>query len=121
MNILSKLLRSFTKSTAVISCCVLKLFLVVIFISEDESENSQDYPEFKAKREFLMSGLPESLKKKIAKKAAVLEAYSAANSCFQKVIHVQQKDNGECWPFEVFLINIKLLNVFTSRMVYGHI
>ncbi|XP_026566868.1 ATPase family AAA domain-containing protein 5 [Pseudonaja textilis] len=67
----------------------------VIFVnsSEDESENSQDYTEFKAKREFLMSGLPESLKKKIAKKAAVLEAYSAANSCFQKVIHVQQKDD----------------------------
>ncbi|KAG8129356.1 hypothetical protein E2320_016057, partial [Naja naja] len=67
----------------------------VIFVksSEDESENSQDYTEFKAKREFLMSGLPESLKKKIAKKAAVLEVYSAANSCFQKVIHVQQKDD----------------------------
>ncbi|XP_032066491.1 ATPase family AAA domain-containing protein 5 [Thamnophis elegans] len=68
--------------------------VIVIKSSEDESENSQDYTEFKAKREFLMSGLPESLKKKIAKKAAVLEAYSAANSCFQKVIHVQQKDNG---------------------------
>uniref|UniRef100_A0A8C5SCX2 Uncharacterized protein n=1 Tax=Laticauda laticaudata TaxID=8630 RepID=A0A8C5SCX2_LATLA len=68
----------------------------VIFVksSEDESENSQDYTEFKTKREFLMSGLPESLKKKIAKKAEVLEAYSAANSCFQKVTHVQQKDDG---------------------------
>ncbi|XP_058024594.1 ATPase family AAA domain-containing protein 5 isoform X2 [Ahaetulla prasina] len=68
----------------------------VIFIksSEDESENSQDDTEFKAKREFLMSGLPESLKKKIAKKAVVLEAYCAVNSCFQKVIHVQQKDDG---------------------------
>uniref|UniRef100_A0A8C6VI96 ATPase family AAA domain containing 5 n=1 Tax=Naja naja TaxID=35670 RepID=A0A8C6VI96_NAJNA len=83
----------FVKATK--NCCVLKLFLVVIFISEDESENSQDYTEFKAKREFLMSGLPESLKKKIAKKAAVLEVYSAANSCFQKVIHVQQKDDSE--------------------------
>ncbi|KAM6474332.1 ATPase family AAA domain-containing protein 5 isoform 1-T1 [Liasis olivaceus] len=61
--------------------------------SEDESENSQDDTEFKAKREFLMSGLPESLKRQIAKKAAALEAYSAANSCFQKVIHVQQKDD----------------------------
>ncbi|XP_034268402.1 ATPase family AAA domain-containing protein 5 isoform X1 [Pantherophis guttatus] len=68
---------------------------VFIKSSEDESENSQDDTEFKAKREFLMSGLPESLKKKIAKKAVVLEAYSAVNSCFQKVIHVQQK-NDEC-------------------------
>ncbi|KAM3848519.1 ATPase family AAA domain-containing protein 5 isoform 2-T2 [Vipera latastei] len=67
----------------------------IIFVksSEDESENSQDHTEFKAKRDFLMSGLPESLKKQIAKKAAALEASSAANSCFQKVIHVQQKDD----------------------------
>ncbi|XP_063149639.1 ATPase family AAA domain-containing protein 5 [Candoia aspera] len=61
--------------------------------SEGESENSQDDTEFKAKREFLMSGLPESLKRQIAKKAAALEAYFAANSCFQKVVHVQQKDD----------------------------
>ncbi|XP_039199544.1 ATPase family AAA domain-containing protein 5 isoform X2 [Crotalus tigris] len=67
--------------------------IIIVKSSEDESENSQDHTEFKARREFLMSGLPESLKKQIAKKAAALEAYSAANSCFQKVIHVQQKDD----------------------------
>ncbi|XP_053154756.1 ATPase family AAA domain-containing protein 5 isoform X2 [Hemicordylus capensis] len=65
---------------------------IVVESSEDESENSQDEEQFKAKREFLMSGLPESLKRQIAKKAASLEAYSAANSCFQSVVHVQQKD-----------------------------
>ncbi|XP_062975988.1 ATPase family AAA domain-containing protein 5 [Elgaria multicarinata webbii] len=62
--------------------------------SDDDSENSQDDKQFKAKREFLLSGLPESLKKQIAKKAAALEAFSAANSCFQTVAHVQQKDYG---------------------------
>ncbi|XP_030389758.1 ATPase family AAA domain-containing protein 5 isoform X1 [Gopherus evgoodei] len=61
--------------------------------SQDTSENSQDDEQFKAKREFLMSGLPESLKRHIAKKAAVLEAYSVASCCFQKVVHVQQKDD----------------------------
>nr|XP_060619944.1 ATPase family AAA domain-containing protein 5 [Anolis sagrei ordinatus] len=62
--------------------------------SEDGSENSQDVMQFRAKRNFLMSGLPESLKRQIAKKAAALEAYSLANSCFQTVVHVQQKDEG---------------------------
>ncbi|XP_053904378.1 ATPase family AAA domain-containing protein 5 [Malaclemys terrapin pileata] len=61
--------------------------------SQDTSENSQDDEQFKAKREFLMSGLPESLKRHIAKKAAVLEAYSVASCCFQRVVHVQQKDD----------------------------
>ncbi|KAL8163750.1 UNVERIFIED_CONTAM: hypothetical protein K2H54_036773 [Gekko kuhli] len=63
--------------------------------SEDESENSQDDEQFKAKRKFLMSGLPESLKRQIAKKAAALEAYSATSSCLRMVGHVQQKDE-EC-------------------------
>nr|XP_056716409.1 ATPase family AAA domain-containing protein 5 [Euleptes europaea] len=62
--------------------------------SEDESENSQDDEQSKAKFTFLMSGLPESLKRQIAKKAAALEAYSATNSCFRTVVHVQQKDEG---------------------------
>ncbi|XP_015280171.1 PREDICTED: ATPase family AAA domain-containing protein 5 [Gekko japonicus] len=62
--------------------------------SEDESENSQDDEQFKAKRKFLMSGLPESLKRQIAKKAAALEAYSATNSCLRTVGHVQQKDEA---------------------------
>ncbi|NXJ44870.1 ATAD5 protein, partial [Spizaetus tyrannus] len=71
---------------------------VVIFdeSSQDASENSQDDDQFRAKREFLMSGLPESLKKQIAKKAAAMEAYSVASSCFKTVVHVQQKD--DCYP-----------------------
>ncbi|XP_025902608.1 ATPase family AAA domain-containing protein 5 [Nothoprocta perdicaria] len=71
---------------------------IIIFdeSSQDASENSQDGDQFRAKREFLMSGLPELLKRQIAKKAAVLEAYSVASSSFKTVVHVQQKD--ECYP-----------------------
>ncbi|XP_071429865.1 ATPase family AAA domain-containing protein 5 [Pithys albifrons albifrons] len=71
---------------------------VVIFdeSSQDASENSQDDEQFRAKREFLKSGLPESLKRQIAKKAAAMEAYSLASSCFRTVVHVQQKDH--CSP-----------------------
>ncbi|NWH94210.1 ATAD5 protein, partial [Aegithalos caudatus] len=71
---------------------------IVIFdeSSQDASENSQDGDPFRAKREFLMSGLPESLKRQIAKKAAAMEAYSLASSCFKTVVHVQQKDG--CSP-----------------------
>ncbi|KFP71219.1 ATPase family AAA domain-containing protein 5, partial [Acanthisitta chloris] len=71
---------------------------VVIFDegSQDASENSQDDDQFRAKREFLRSGLPESLKRQIARKAAALEAYSLAGSCFRAVVHVQQKD--DCHP-----------------------
>uniref|UniRef100_A0A8C6N627 Uncharacterized protein n=1 Tax=Melopsittacus undulatus TaxID=13146 RepID=A0A8C6N627_MELUD len=71
---------------------------IVIFdeSSHDASENSQDDDQFRAKREFLMSGLPESLKRQIAKKAAAMEAYSLASSCFKPVVHVQQKD--DCCP-----------------------
>ncbi|KGL89360.1 ATPase family AAA domain-containing protein 5, partial [Charadrius vociferus] len=71
---------------------------IVIFdeSSQDASENSQDDDQFRAKREFLMSGLPESLRRQIAKKAAAMEAYSLASSCFKTVVHVQQKD--DCYP-----------------------
>ncbi|NWU77129.1 ATAD5 protein, partial [Onychorhynchus coronatus] len=71
---------------------------IVIFdeSSRDASENSQDDDQFRAKREFLMSGLPETLKRQIAKKAAAMEAYSLASSCFKTVVHVQQKD--DCYP-----------------------
>uniref|UniRef100_A0A670IDG5 ATPase family AAA domain containing 5 n=1 Tax=Podarcis muralis TaxID=64176 RepID=A0A670IDG5_PODMU len=80
-----------------------------------DSENSQDGKQFKAKREFLMSGLPESLKRQIAKKAAALEAYSSVNSCFRTVVHVQQKDCG-ClmWrlapPSSPLLTNLREVN-----------
>uniref|UniRef100_A0A8C3LYM1 ATPase family AAA domain containing 5 n=1 Tax=Chrysolophus pictus TaxID=9089 RepID=A0A8C3LYM1_CHRPC len=68
---------------------------VVIFddSSQDASENSQDDDQFRAKREFLMSGLPELLKRQIAKKAAAMEAYFLASSYFKTVVHVQQKDD----------------------------
>ncbi|NXN15522.1 ATAD5 protein, partial [Indicator maculatus] len=68
---------------------------IVIFdeSSQDASENSQDDDQFRAKREFLMSGLPESLKRQIAKKAAAMEVYSLASSSFRTVVHVQQKDD----------------------------
>ncbi|NWR82378.1 ATAD5 protein, partial [Furnarius figulus] len=71
---------------------------IVIFdeSSQDASENSQDDDQFRAKREFLMSGLPESLKRQIAKRAAAMEAYSLASSCFKAVVHVQQKE--DCYP-----------------------
>ncbi|NXX87157.1 ATAD5 protein, partial [Urocolius indicus] len=71
---------------------------IVIFdeSSQDASENSQDDDQFRAKREFLRSGLPESLKRQIAKKAAAMEAYTRASSCFKTVVHVQQKD--DCYP-----------------------
>ncbi|NXC37996.1 ATAD5 protein, partial [Penelope pileata] len=71
---------------------------IVIFdeSSQDTSENSQDDDQFRAKREFLMSGLPELLKRQIAKKAAAMEAFLLASSCFKTVVHVQQKD--DCYP-----------------------
>lgn len=51
--------------------------------------------QFQAKRDFLMSGLPDLLKRQIAKKAAVLDVYLAASTSFQRVVHVQQRDDGE--------------------------
>ncbi|XP_006832360.1 PREDICTED: ATPase family AAA domain-containing protein 5 [Chrysochloris asiatica] len=63
--------------------------------SQDTSGKSQNCDvQFKAKREFLMSGLPDLLKRQIAKRAATLDAYSAASISFQKVVHIQQKDDG---------------------------
>lgn len=65
--------------------------------SQDSSEQTQDCDiQFKAKRDFLMSGLPDLLKRQIAKKAAVLDAYNAASTSFQRVVHVQQKDDSKC-------------------------
>ncbi|KAM5306037.1 ATPase family AAA domain-containing protein 5 isoform 2-T2 [Glossophaga mutica] len=64
--------------------------------SQDTSERSQDCDmQLKAKRDFLMSGLPDLLKRQIAKKSAVLDVYNAVSTSFQRVVHVQQKDD-EC-------------------------
>ncbi|XP_051888910.1 ATPase family AAA domain-containing protein 5 isoform X2 [Pristis pectinata] len=67
------------------------------------SENSQDMKQFRAKRQFLMSGLPDTLKKHIAKTAAAMEIYSAAGISFQTVVHIQQKSQASLlwdlpWP-----------------------
>ncbi|XP_057571793.1 ATPase family AAA domain-containing protein 5 isoform X2 [Hippopotamus amphibius kiboko] len=63
--------------------------------SQDASEKPQDCDvQFKAKRDFLMSGLPDMLKRQIAKKAAALDVYNAVSTSFPRVVHVQQKDDG---------------------------
>ncbi|XP_062886732.1 ATPase family AAA domain-containing protein 5 isoform X1 [Mobula hypostoma] len=72
------------------------------------SENSQDTEQFRAKRQFLMSGLPDTLKKHIAKTAAAMEIYSTAGVSFQTVVHVQQKCQASVlwdlpWPSHVTL------------------
>ncbi|XP_028842531.1 ATPase family AAA domain-containing protein 5 isoform X2 [Denticeps clupeoides] len=71
--------------------------------SRDASENSQDDEQFRARRDFLKSGLPDSFKKQMAKTAASLEAYSQSSSSFQASVHIQQRD-ADCglwrlsWP-----------------------
>uniref|UniRef100_A0A8C1ETJ5 ATPase family AAA domain containing 5a n=1 Tax=Cyprinus carpio carpio TaxID=630221 RepID=A0A8C1ETJ5_CYPCA len=80
--------------------------------SREASENSQDDEQFRAKREFLKSGLPESFKKQIAKTAASREAYSQACASFQTVVHIQQRA-ADCsvwnlqWPTNPFLSCLK--------------
>ncbi|XP_006925040.1 ATPase family AAA domain-containing protein 5 [Pteropus alecto] len=84
--------------------------------SQDTSERFQDCDvQAKAKRDFLMSGLPDLLKRQIAKKAAALDMYNAMSTNFQRVIHVQQKDDGcHLWhlkpPTCPLLLKLKELN-----------
>ncbi|XP_078081943.1 ATPase family AAA domain-containing protein 5 isoform X2 [Mustelus asterias] len=112
---------SSTKSTAAdlkvasIFCCKKAVKAIpsgpIAIVDEDScngSENSQDDEQFRAKRQFLMSGLPDTLKKHIAKTAAVMEVYSAAGAAFQTVIHVQQKSHASlfwnlAWPNSAIL------------------
>ncbi|XP_069785930.1 ATPase family AAA domain-containing protein 5 isoform X2 [Narcine bancroftii] len=68
-----------------------------------KSENSQDVEQFRAKRQFLMSGLPDTLKKHMAKAATAMEIYSSGDVSFQAVVHVQQKNQESLlwnlpWP-----------------------
>ncbi|XP_053513397.1 ATPase family AAA domain-containing protein 5 isoform X2 [Artibeus jamaicensis] len=84
--------------------------------SQDTSERSQDCDmQLRAKRDFLMSGLPDLLKRQIAKKSAALDVYNAVSTSFQRVVHVQQKDD-EChlWhlkpPTCPLLTKLKQLN-----------
>lgn len=80
--------------------------------SQEGSENSQDDEQFRARREFLKSGLPESFKKQMAKTAAAKEAYAMACSSFQPVLHVSQTPN-DCllwslpWPQSEFIDHLK--------------
>ncbi|XP_038132575.1 ATPase family AAA domain-containing protein 5 [Cyprinodon tularosa] len=80
--------------------------------SREGSENSQDDEQFKARREFLKSGLPESFRKQIAKTAATKEAYSASSSSFQTVSHTTQPPD-DCslwslpWPESTMLGHLK--------------
>uniref|UniRef100_A0A3Q3W4D4 Cyclic nucleotide-binding domain-containing protein n=1 Tax=Mola mola TaxID=94237 RepID=A0A3Q3W4D4_MOLML len=66
--------------------------------SREGSETSQDDEPFRARREFLKSGLPESFRKQMAKTAATKEAYSRSCSFFQPVIHVKQPPSGRLSP-----------------------
>ncbi|XP_028615137.1 ATPase family AAA domain-containing protein 5 [Grammomys surdaster] len=85
----------------------------------DLDESSQDSPEqtqkcdvqFKAKRDFLMSGLPDLLKRQIAKKAAALDVYNAVSTSFQRVVHVQQRDD-EYWLWHLKPPSCPLLTEF---------
>ncbi|XP_010592512.2 ATPase family AAA domain-containing protein 5 isoform X1 [Loxodonta africana] len=80
--------------------------------SQDTSERSQNCDvQFKAKREFLMSGLPDLLKRQIAKKSAALDAYNAASTSFPRVVHIQQKDDG-CRLWHLTLPSCPLLTKF---------
>nr|WKN12651.1 Atad5a [Photocorynus spiniceps] len=98
--------------------------LEVISIFEDDrpdgSENSQTDEQFRARREFLKSGLPKSFRKQMAKTAATKEAYSLSCSSFQPVIHVKQMAK-DCplwsllWPESSSLSHLKELWSQTSN------
>ncbi|XP_061557224.1 ATPase family AAA domain-containing protein 5 [Phycodurus eques] len=62
--------------------------------SQEGSENSQDDEQFRARREFLKSGLPESFKKQMAKAAATKETYTLSCASLQPVIHMTQIPNN---------------------------
>ncbi|MBN3314268.1 ATAD5 protein, partial [Atractosteus spatula] len=80
--------------------------------SRDESENSQDDEQFRARREFLKSGLPESFKRQIAKTAASREAYATSCASFLPVVHVLQ-ETPDCplwslpWPTSRLLKHLR--------------
>uniref|UniRef100_A0A8C7SVW3 ATPase family AAA domain containing 5a n=1 Tax=Oncorhynchus mykiss TaxID=8022 RepID=A0A8C7SVW3_ONCMY len=88
----------------------------------DASENSQDDEQFRARREFLKSGLPESFKKQIAKTVATNEAYAVSCSSFQPVVHVLQASQ-ECplwslpWPVSPRLHFLKELRCLPSNQL----
>ncbi|KAM6957192.1 ATPase family AAA domain-containing protein 5 [Aplochiton taeniatus] len=93
--------------------------------SGDGSENSQDDVAFRARKEFLKSGLPESFKKQIAKSIATKEAYSFSCSSFQPVVHVQQTPQ-DCplwslqWPLSPLLHGLRDLCSLPSNPLPSH-
>ncbi|XP_005402865.1 PREDICTED: ATPase family AAA domain-containing protein 5 [Chinchilla lanigera] len=83
--------------------------------SQDASEKSQGCDvQCKAKRDFLMSGLPDLLKRQIAKKTAALDMYNAVGTSFQTVVHIQQKDDG-CWLWHLKPPSCPLLTKFKEQ------
>ncbi|MGH0148776.1 UNVERIFIED_CONTAM: hypothetical protein FKN15_014335 [Acipenser sinensis] len=80
--------------------------------SRDDSENSQGDEQFRAKRDFLKSGLPDILKIQIARTAASREVYSITCASFQAVTHVLQR-SPECamwtltWPSSPLLKQLR--------------
>lgn len=54
-----------------------------------------------------MSGLPDLLKRQIAKRAAALDVYNAVSTSFQRVVHVQQKDDGTFVYFMCMRVRVR--------------
>ncbi|XP_034395396.1 ATPase family AAA domain-containing protein 5 isoform X2 [Cyclopterus lumpus] len=99
-----------------------KASAVISIFDDSSSENSQDDEQFKARKEFLKSGLPESFRKQIAKTAASRETYSLSCSSFQPVIHMKQPSN-DCplwsllWPESSLLVHLKEIWCQTSNSI----
>ncbi|XP_031727968.1 ATPase family AAA domain-containing protein 5-like [Anarrhichthys ocellatus] len=74
-----------------------KASVVISIFDDSSSETSQDDEQFRARKEFLKSGLPESFRKQIAKTAASREAYSVSSSSFQPVLHMRQPSHDPEW------------------------
>ncbi|XP_075942243.1 ATPase family AAA domain-containing protein 5 [Anarhichas minor] len=97
-----------------------KASAVISIFDDSSSETSQDDEQFRARKEFLKSGLPESFRKQIAKTAASREAYSVSSSSFQPVLHMRQPSN-DCplwslrWPESSLLRHLKELWCQTSN------
>ncbi|KAF3846467.1 hypothetical protein F7725_003545 [Dissostichus mawsoni] len=97
-----------------------KVPAVISIFDESGSENSQDDEQFRARRDFLKSGLPETFRKQIAKTTATREAYSLSCSSSQTVTHIQQQPQ-DCplwsllWPESSLLCHLKELWSQTSN------
>ncbi|KAJ7989766.1 hypothetical protein DPEC_G00307920 [Dallia pectoralis] len=90
--------------------------------SRDASDHSQDDEQFRARREFLKSGLPESFKRQMVKTAATQEAYTVSCSSFQPVVHVLQT-SLDCplwslpWPVSPLLHCLKKLHSHPAKQL----